>query len=52
MLSGLRVLDLSDESGLLAGQVLGKLGADVVKRTAAMARITTSGRSTERNSVT
>ena len=31
MLSGLRVLDLSDESGFLAGKVLGDLGADVVK---------------------
>jgi len=31
LLSGLRVLDLSDESGFLAGKVLGDLGADVVK---------------------
>ncbi len=31
MLAGVRVLDLSDESGFLAGKVLGDLGADVVK---------------------
>jgi len=31
LLSGLRVLDLSDETGFLAGKVLGDLGADVVK---------------------
>jgi crotonobetainyl-CoA:carnitine CoA-transferase CaiB-like acyl-CoA transferase len=31
MLSGLRVLDLADESGFLAGKILGDLGADVVK---------------------
>jgi crotonobetainyl-CoA:carnitine CoA-transferase CaiB-like acyl-CoA transferase len=31
VLDGLRVLDLSDESGFLAGKVLGDLGADVVK---------------------
>jgi crotonobetainyl-CoA:carnitine CoA-transferase CaiB-like acyl-CoA transferase len=31
MLDGLRVLDLSDESGWLAGKILGDLGADVVK---------------------
>ncbi|MBW2314794.1 MAG: CoA transferase [Deltaproteobacteria bacterium] len=31
MLDGLRVLDFSDESGFLAGKVLGDLGADVVK---------------------
>jgi crotonobetainyl-CoA:carnitine CoA-transferase CaiB-like acyl-CoA transferase len=31
MLSGLRVLDLTDESGWLAGKILGDLGADVVK---------------------
>ena len=31
MLAGLRVLDLSDESGFLAGKLLGDLGADVVK---------------------
>lgn len=31
MLAGLRVLDLCDESGALAGKILGDLGADVVK---------------------
>lgn len=31
MLSGIRVLDLSGESGFLAGKILGDLGADVVK---------------------
>jgi len=31
VLDGLRVLDFSDESGFLAGKVLGDLGADVVK---------------------
>ena len=31
MLSGLRVLDLTDESGWLAGKILGDLGADVIK---------------------
>lgn len=30
MLSGLRVLDLCDESGALAGKILGDLGADVI----------------------
>jgi benzylsuccinate CoA-transferase BbsE subunit len=31
MLDALRVLDLTDESGFLAGKILGDLGADVVK---------------------
>ncbi len=31
MLDGIRVLDLCDESGFLAGKILGDLGADVVK---------------------
>ncbi|MFN7954122.1 MAG: CoA transferase [bacterium] len=31
MLSGLRVLDLTDERGHLAGKILGDLGADVIK---------------------
>lgn len=31
MLAGLRILDLCDESGFLAGKILGDLGADVVK---------------------
>jgi crotonobetainyl-CoA:carnitine CoA-transferase CaiB-like acyl-CoA transferase len=31
VLDGLRVLDLGDESGFLAGKVLGDLGADVIK---------------------
>ncbi len=31
MLSGIRVLDLSDERGFLAGKILGDLGADVIK---------------------
>ncbi|NNL66501.1 MAG: CoA transferase, partial [Myxococcales bacterium] len=31
MLTGVRVLDLGDESGFLAGKLLGDLGADVVK---------------------
>jgi crotonobetainyl-CoA:carnitine CoA-transferase CaiB-like acyl-CoA transferase len=31
MLDGIRVLDLSDERGFLAGKILGDLGADVVK---------------------
>jgi crotonobetainyl-CoA:carnitine CoA-transferase CaiB-like acyl-CoA transferase len=31
MLSGLRILDLSDETAFLAGKILGDLGADVVK---------------------
>jgi len=31
MLSGVRVLDLCDASGFLAGKILGDLGADVVK---------------------
>jgi crotonobetainyl-CoA:carnitine CoA-transferase CaiB-like acyl-CoA transferase len=30
MLEGVRVLDLTDESGLLAGKILGDLGADVI----------------------
>jgi crotonobetainyl-CoA:carnitine CoA-transferase CaiB-like acyl-CoA transferase len=30
MLEGLRVLDLTDERGLLAGKILGDLGADVI----------------------
>jgi crotonobetainyl-CoA:carnitine CoA-transferase CaiB-like acyl-CoA transferase len=30
LLEGLRVLDLSDESGALAGKILADLGADVV----------------------
>ena len=30
MLSPYRVLDLSDERGLLAGQILADLGADVI----------------------
>jgi crotonobetainyl-CoA:carnitine CoA-transferase CaiB-like acyl-CoA transferase len=31
MLSGFRVLDLTDEGGFLAGKILGDLGADVIK---------------------
>ena len=31
MLEGLRVLDLCDESGWLAGKILGDMGADVIK---------------------
>jgi crotonobetainyl-CoA:carnitine CoA-transferase CaiB-like acyl-CoA transferase len=31
MLEDLRVLDLTDESGFLAGKILGELGADVIK---------------------
>ncbi|HEX4621570.1 MAG TPA: CoA transferase, partial [Myxococcaceae bacterium] len=31
MLSGLRVLDLTDEPGFLAGKILGDLWADVIK---------------------
>jgi crotonobetainyl-CoA:carnitine CoA-transferase CaiB-like acyl-CoA transferase len=31
MLAGLRVVDLCDESGWLAGKILGDLGADVIK---------------------
>ncbi|MEE3329222.1 MAG: CoA transferase [Myxococcota bacterium] len=31
MLDGIRVLDLSGEAGLLAGKILGDLGADVIK---------------------
>ncbi len=31
MLSGIRVLDLTDERGHLAGKILGDLGADVIK---------------------
>jgi crotonobetainyl-CoA:carnitine CoA-transferase CaiB-like acyl-CoA transferase len=31
VLEGLRVLDLTDESGFLAGKILGELGADVIK---------------------
>jgi crotonobetainyl-CoA:carnitine CoA-transferase CaiB-like acyl-CoA transferase len=31
VLEGLRVLDLSDESGWLAGKILGDMGADVIK---------------------
>jgi crotonobetainyl-CoA:carnitine CoA-transferase CaiB-like acyl-CoA transferase len=31
MLSGIRVLDLTDETGFLAGKILGDMGADVVK---------------------
>jgi len=31
VLSGIRILDLSDERGFLAGKILGELGADVVK---------------------
>src|SRR5438093_7312623 len=30
MLDGIRVLDLCDESGQLAGKILGDLGADVI----------------------
>ena len=32
MLSGLRVLDLTDERGHLAGKILGDLGADEIGR--------------------
>ena len=31
MLDGIRILDLSEEPGFLAGKILGDLGADVVK---------------------
>lgn len=31
MLQGIRVLDLTDESGFLAGKILGDMGADVIK---------------------
>lgn len=31
MLQDLRILDLTDESGFLAGKILGELGADVIK---------------------
>jgi len=31
VLEGIRVLDLSDESGFLAGKILGDMGADVIK---------------------
>ena len=31
MLGGIRILDLSEEPGFLAGKILGDLGADVVK---------------------
>lgn len=31
MLQGIRILDLSDESGFLAGKILGDMGADVIK---------------------
>src|SRR5437879_5649688 len=31
MLSGVRVLDLTDETAFLAGKILGDMGADVVK---------------------
>ena len=31
MLQGIRVLDLTDESGFLAGKALGDMGADVIK---------------------
>ncbi len=31
MLSGIRVLDLSQEPGFLAGKILGEIGADVIK---------------------
>ena len=31
MLKGLRVLDWTNESGFLAGRILGDLGADVIK---------------------
>ena len=31
MLTGIRILDLSDERGFLAGKILGDLGADVIK---------------------
>src|SRR5215471_3490051 len=31
MLSGFRILDLTDETGFLAGKILADLGADVVK---------------------
>src|SRR5215468_4974785 len=31
VLEGVRVLDITDESGWLAGKILGDLGADVIK---------------------
>ena len=31
LLSGFRILDLSDEKGLLCGKTLADLGADVIK---------------------
>jgi len=31
LLAGYRVLDLTDEKGLLCGKIFGDLGADVVK---------------------
>ncbi len=31
MLRGIRVVDLADESGFLAGKILGDMGADVIK---------------------
>ena len=31
MLQGIRILDLTDESGFLAGKALGDMGADVIK---------------------
>ncbi len=31
MLTGIRVLDLTDEKGFLTGKILAELGADVIK---------------------